>query len=255
MLSRPITSGAMLAVLLSVFGLAYLQTGEEGVASVQVVPTVEPETPAPEQTASVDPVADEESEEVAAIEPEEVTAPRPIVTINGRPVGGPTPAAAAPAAETPEPAVTAPQTASVPEPASETTPPVQTAIVEPPLPKPRPADLPVRTAAPQAPTTEGIDYDAIAAAAYGQQGQPVAVDSQFMSIEQREALAPLPSEPIPGGVGFDPGTEGLVAISGPSGETIWVYPEQLDANSSVTFETRRVGNEFGFIYDTPRPLW
>jgi hypothetical protein len=119
------------------------------------------------------------------------------------------------------------------------------AIAEPPLPRPRPEGL----TGPGRPET--IDYNAIAAIAYGDD-RAEAEGSEFMSLEQRQRLAPIPNEePLSR---FDPRREGLVAVVGPDGEPIWIYEDQMrgrDAtNSGVTFQTRRVqSNPFGFVYD------
>src|SRR5690606_7718561 len=100
---------------------------------------------------------------------EAVAETRPIVTVNGRPLNGSTVQPAPEAvAETPSP-VEAEKTD-----AGETV-----AVAEPPRPIPRPEGL-------TGPRQQAIDYDAIAAIAYGEDGA-VPETGEFMSLQERQA--------------------------------------------------------------------
>lgn len=239
MLSKPIASGIMLTAIILLGGGALLQQDGADDQAGAVAITPEAET-APERAASA-PSRVVDSAGFPAV-PEkadaDVAETRPIVTVNGRPLDG---SAAQPApeavAETPSPADA--QEADAPE-ASETV-----AVVEPPRPIPRPEGL-------TGPRQQAIDYDAIAAIAYGEDGA-VPETGEFMSLQERQALvAPQPRDDYL--APDDPRREGLVAVVGPDGEPIWIYEEQMRAgvpgNSGATFSTRRVqSNPFGFVYE------
>jgi hypothetical protein len=169
----------------------------------------------------------------------------PVVTVNGRPLGGEeesvddTQVAAIPAVpETPAAVVPAP--IAEPEPVD-----TQVAVIEPPLPKPRPANLGVQTA----PST-GLDYNAIAGAAFGES------QDQIIRLPEREGLAPMPGvSEFEARTNYDPNQDELVGVVGPNGEVVWVYEEQVpNINSRVTVQRQQpqqppLGNPFGFIYE------
>lgn len=239
----------MLVVLLATFGGAWWQQDAAEaetarIADVQEDAAQEPEA-APERTATA-PARVVDSAGFPAVPESEPQEPvGPIVTVNGRPLNGDrapqAPQPAAPETVATTPAVQAP--IEEPEP--------QALVAEPPRPIPRPEGLTgpsvIASTAPQRGTV--IDYEAIAAAAYGPDD-----GTEFMSFEQRRALAPLPGEP--GYAGYDPRADGLVEVIGPDGVTIWVYEEQLRAPSSgVTFQTRRPADNYGFIYDEEGYRW
>lgn len=243
MLSRPIASGVMLVAIAGLFGAALLQPDphaqddavQTAIPATQNVPA---QQSAPErQAAAPDRVVDSagfpvvpEGERTAA------AAPGPIVTVNGRPLNEDRAAQPAQPATT---ASTTPRTDAVPA----TQPEQSAAIAEPPRPIPRPEGL-------VAPAQPAIDYDAVAAAASAPWD-----DGEFMSYEQRRALAPVAGETGYGAQ--DPRQDGLVAIVGPSGQTIWVYEDQLRANESrVTIQSRQVQtNPYGFVYDDADYRW
>lgn len=255
MLSRPIASGAMLAVLLGAMGGAIFQQGdllaEAGVADIEIadVSTPEPaeaEAPAPETPSPATApgrVVDSAGFPVVPEVPEdeEEAAPAgPVVTVNGRPLGGsatPTPPASTPAAPPRQTPATPEAEDAAPE-AGDT----QVAVVPPPTPQPRPEGLEVR------PNERVVDYEAIAEAAYG------TPSGEFMSREERSSLAPLPGGNQTGAV-YDPRQDELVGIVGPNGEVIWVYEDQVRSpNSRVTFQGWQQNappsnNPFGFVYD------
>ncbi|WP_196257796.1 hypothetical protein [Pelagibacterium limicola] len=257
MLSKPIASGVMLTALLLVGGGALLQSDSPDNEAHTATVTVEPEVvAAPERPASVpNRVADRagfpvvpDADEVAA------ATSGPIVTVNGRPLdgerstGSSTPAQTAtvqPREETPAAQRPAEQTQPerVPQ-ANE--PSTQTAgVIEPPRPIPRPEGLSVPR------QQQAVDYEAIAAIAYGQD-RAVPDTGEFMSLEERSRLGAVAGEdPY---APYDPRREGLVAIVGPDGEPIWIYEEQVrgnaTTNSGVTFQQRRVqSHPYGFVYD------
>lgn len=251
MLSRPIASGLMLLALFAALGGAMWQSDavEDGAVRLADVedelPIASAEEPEPERAATA-PTRVVDSAGFPAVpdaEPEPVVGP--IVTVNGRPLNADRVQPVSQQAEPEQVAVTPAETA--PSEGAQ----IQANVAEPPRPIPRPEGLTgpsvLASTAPQRGTV--IDYEAIAAAAYGS-------DDEFMSIEQRRALAPLPGE-----AGYrseyDPRTEGLVQVVGPDGVAIWVYEEQLRSptNSAVTFQTRRPANQFGFIYDDEGYRW
>ena len=233
MLSKPIASGAMLVLLIGAAGGAILQGGgvpDAGVADISETAESEPPQPA----VAPDRVVESAGFPVVSQAERNKATDRPIVTVNGRPLDS-------------APAVTATET--VPETESEPTPVVtedavqpeetQVAIIEPPLPRPRPDGLAARG------VETGLDYDAIADAAYGGR------DSEFMTPQQRQTL-----EPMPGVSGFEPNggyappQDELVGVVGPNGEVIWVYEEQVpNMNSRVTIQRQQTVNPFGFLYD------
>lgn len=245
MLSKPVASGIMLTAIVVLGGGALLQQDSANDQAQMAAIAPEPETEAvPERVAGapnrvVDsagfPVVPDSEADA------DVAATRPVVTINGRPINGapdigPVQAAPEAVAETPAPAEVE---ADVPEAEQ------AVAVIEPPRPVPRPEGL-------TGPRQQAIDYEAIAAIAYGE--EPVAIDTgEFMSLEQRRALvAPQVQEQYL--APDDPRRQGLVAVVGPNGEPIWIYEEQVRAgaatNSGVTFSTRRVqSNPFGFVYE------
>lgn len=250
MLSKPIASGVMLTAIVLLGGGALLQSDSAGDAARTAVVAPEPVTDAaPERAASApNRVVDSAGFPVVPeAEPEVAAAPAgPTVTVNGRPVNG----ERTPAQPKPE-AVAATPPASTPAPAAPQASEQEVAVVAPPRPIPRPEGLSVPR--PQ----QAIDYDAIAAIAYGQdetyvQPGTVPETGEFMPVEQRRALAPLADEgPY---APYDPRREGLVAVVGPDGEPIWIYEEQVrgnaTTNSGVTFQTRRVqSHPYGFVYD------
>lgn len=254
----------MLAVLLAAIGLAVLQPaeGEQQPIDVEIAELPE-EDEAPGEAAEAerpaapaDRVVDEAGFPGVPQETEEAeeTAPAPTVTINGRPLGvrtaeneeATTGQSSSEAAETEAEDEAGEQNEERDEPASATEDEdAQVAVVEPPMPRPRPADLPVKEA------SREIDYDAIAEAAYGGQ------NNEFMSREEREAIAPMPGDSGYGAVqAFDPRAEGLVEVVGPNGERVWVYQEQLESSrSGVRFQEGSAGNDHGFIYEEPGSLW
>lgn len=245
MLSKPIASGIMLTAIIVLGGGALLQQDSAGDQARMAAVAPEPDTQAaPERSASVPsrvvdsagfPVVPDGEADA------EVAATRPVVTINGRPINGasgigPVQAAPEAVAETPAPVA---DEADVPEAGQ------VAAVIEPPHPIPRPEGL-------TGPRQQAIDYEAIAAIAYGED-RAVPDTGEFMSFEERHALTVPPTQEqylAPD----DPRRQGLVAVVGPNGEPIWIYEEQVRAgaatNSGVTFSTRRVqSNPFGFVYD------
>lgn len=251
MLSKPIASGVMLTAIIVLGGGALLQSDSVDDAARTAIVTG-PEA-APERAASApNRVVDSAGFPVVPEgEAEEVAAPvGPMVTVNGRPLNGDR--APSPAATTPAPTAVA-AVPPVAEPQNDVE---EVAVIEPPRPMPRPEGLSLPRAQQPQPV---IDYDAIAAIAYGQDERVIepplpAPGGEFMSIEQRHQLAPLTSEFPSTPSAYDPRQDGLVAVVGPDGEPIWIYEEQVrgnaTSNSGVTFETRRVqSNPFGFVYE------
>lgn len=236
MLSKPIASGAMLVLLIGAAGGAVLQGGgvpEAGIAEVSETAESEPAQPA----VAPDRVVESAGFPIVSQAERDKANDRPIVTVNGRPLDS-APAAAAtetvPEIES-EPVTPAPAVVEDAVPPEET----QIAVIEPPLPRPRPESLAVRS------VETGLDYDAIADAAYGGR------DSEFMTPQQRQTL-----ESMPGVAGFEPNggyaprQDELVGVVGPNGEVIWVYEEQVPTmNSRVTIQRQQTVNPFGFLYD------
>lgn len=250
MLSKPIASGMMLTALILVGGGALLQSdsGGEVARTAVVLPEAEDEA-APEQAASAPSRVVDSAGFPVVPNAEVAAAPKPTVTVNGRPINGES--TAAPAEPKPE-AVAATPPASTPAPAApEAREQEEVAVIVPPRPIPRPEGLSVPRQEP------AIDYDALAAIAYGQDEAivppaPVPGAGEWLPNAQPEAYGPViedtPYEP------YDPRREGLVAVVGPDGEPIWIYEEQMRGNSmpnsDVTFETRRVqSHPYGFVYD------
>lgn len=269
----------MLAGLLVAFGFAWLQPGE-GARSVDVDVVAAPDI----EEASADEAATEDAEtaerpatpadrvvdeagfpSIAEAEPiAQEEDPGPVVTINGRPIrdrsATQSTAASDDASEetAPRPSPTqdtaVAQTESAGSGSEEDADTAPVAVLEPPLPLPRPEGLQgQRTTASVAPEPQrgAVDYDAIAAAAYGGD------DSAFMTPEERRELAPMPGvanfEPEES---FDPRSQGLVEIVDASGERIWVYEDQIrDTDSRVTVNNQRRAEEFGFVYENEGPVW
>lgn len=263
MLSRPIASGAMLVLLIGAVGGAAWQGGgtpEAGVAEIsEPVPevseaeAVEPveqvaepveETPEPEEQEAIAPsrVVESAGFPVVSQAERDRADEGPIVTVNGRPLDS-APTTAEPEADAEDEAVDerSPSVTEGEEPEES-----QVAIAEPPLPRPRPEGLTVRSAETEAAqgAETGLDYDAIADAAYG------ARDPQFSTPSGPQTL-----EPMPGISDFDPNAgrsnqDELVGVVGPNGEVIWVYEEQVPSmNSRVTVQRQQPVNPFGFVYD------
>ncbi|RDE10187.1 hypothetical protein [Pelagibacterium lacus] len=230
MLSKPIASGVMLAVLIGAVSTAALQSQDgPDAAGVTQVETADAETEVEERTATApNRVVDSAGFPVVPEASAEAEVPKgPIVTVDGRPLGGVT---------VPEIARTAPQPepVAVPEPEAPAEA-VEVAVSEPPRPMPRPEGLVAPTSAPDV-----VDYDAIAAVA------GAAPETEFMSPEQRRSLVTT-SETY---TSNQPNADGLVQIVGPSGQVIWVYADQLQANDSrVTVQRPQPDNPFGFVYD------
>lgn len=237
----------MLLLLVGVVGGAALQGNDAPEAGV--VDVAEPAADeAPGETArpatAPDRVADSAgfpSVSQAERDRGQVETAGPVVTVNGRPLGGEeeavddTQVAAIPAV--PE---TRPAPIAEPEPVD-----TQVAVIEPPLPKPRPANLGVQTA--PTPTT-GLDYNAIAGAAFGQS------QDQIIRLPEREGLAPMPGvSEFEARTNYEPNQDELVGVVGPNGEVVWVYEEQVpNINSRVTVQRQQpqpLGNPFGFIYE------
>ena len=260
MLSRPIASGAMLVLLVAAVGGAALQQGDEtpeaGVVEVSDVPDAEISSPAGDVAETEAPAVENAEPEPEEVTERTATAPNrvvesagfpvvpqaerdrgqaetagPVVTVNGRPLG--TDGAETEVAQEPAevPAETAPA-ADTGLDATET----QVAVIEPPLPRPRPADLP--TAEPS------LDYDAIAGAAYGDRAADIAVP------QERRELEPMPGVSEFAG-NYDPREDELVGVVGPNGEVIWVYEEQVQGmnNSRVSVQRPQPVNPFGFVYE------
>lgn len=237
MLSKHIASGAMLAVILGAASAAAWQH-TQGPAEAAVT-QVETALPIPQESAGGE--SEQYPAERAATAPNRVVEsagfpvipdaepaapeviPTPIVTVDGRPLGQDTVPV--------EPAVAADENIDTPSeeaPAAAPENDVQVAVSAPPLPQPRPEGLAVRPAEPVA-----------------QVPPPSQPNGEFMSAEERGSLITLPGDPAGG-----PTQDGLVQIVGPSGQTIWVYEDQLQANDSrVMFERLPPNNPFGFIYE------
>lgn len=262
MLSKPFASGVMLTAIIVLGGGALLQSDSADDAARTAVVTEPEATPERTATAPTRVVDSAGFPVVPESETQETVEPTgPMVTVNGRPLNGDRSTTSvqtqpAPEAVATTPAVKAPE---APTQAQETV-----AINEPPRPIPRPEGLSVpRVQQPQ--SQPAIDYDAIAAIAYGQdetviEPPMVGNSGEFMSLEQRRQLAPLtgevpyPPASVPDRAPYDPSQDGLVAVVGPDGEPIWIYEDQVrgnaTTNSGVTFQTRRVqSNPFGFVYE------
>lgn len=225
MLSRPIASGAMLVLLIGAAGGAIWQGGETPEAGVAGISAAEDADEPQEQPATApDRVIESAGFPIVSQAERDKASERPIVTVNGRPLGS------APVAD-PVPEVEAPVEAEPVE--------TQVAVVEPPLPRPRPEGLAVRS------VETGFDYNAIAEAAYGER------DSEFMTPQERRTLEPMPGVAgFDSAGGYDPRQDELVGVVGPNGEVIWVYEDQVPAmNSRVTIQRQQQVNPFGFIFE------
>ena len=234
MLSRPIASGAMLVLLIgAVGGAAWQGNGapDAGVAEIsEPEPVAEPEE---REATAPNRVVESAGFPVVSQAERDKASEGPIVTINGRPLDS-APTTAEPEAEEEAVDEQAPVVTQEVEPEE-----TQVAIAEPPLPRPRPEGLAVQS------TETGLDYDAIADAAY-EARQP-----QFLTPPEPRTLEPMPgvSDFNPNGVARSNQDE-LVGVVGPNGEVIWVYEDQVPTmNSRVTIQRQQPVNPFGFVFE------
>lgn len=248
MLNKPSVSGAMILALIVAFGSGWFQRdaisriggGEAHNVEVAEIDSaveedVEDVVEEPERTATAPSrVVDSAGFPVVPGEPREEVRTGPIVTINGRPLGSDEPAVADAAADPVEPAV--------PGTDAEQT----VAVVEPPRPIPRPEGLTL----PQQGQT--VDHNAVTASV-ARPASGISVSSEgFMSREEREALAPMPGQPVrPAGASGE-----LVAIVGNNGQVIWVHADQAGPAGRVApMPSAPVGNQYGFVYDDYDYRW
>lgn len=235
MLSQPTTTGVFILAAAVAFAGGWMQrdafdwfTASPGVQEADAARPVLPIVPEAERNAQ----APARTVSGPGIDATETASTGPIVTVNGRPLGG------SQNADDETGTAVADTTAEPPAEAEDATETVETAAVEPPRPMPRPEGLIVPQAA---------DYEAITAAAYETAARP-GPEEGFMSYEDRIALAPLAGggQPMPRPAGQDE----LVAVVGPDGEVIWIYEDQ--AGGATGYEPRpaaKPGNPYGFVYD------
>jgi len=241
MRSRTLASGA---VLLTIFGLSGIVLVQDlAGAPAPDAAIVEPETAEPVSRPASTPARVVESAGFPAVpaEAEQQPASAPTVTINGQPLESSwSPATSAVA----EAETTVPDTRS------------DVALV-PPRPIPRPEGLSLPATQP----AQATDYEAITAAAYPQQPQPspylqvpqptpsppasqlvgpVGVVDGFLTYEERQRLA--------AGGAAGPNTDELVQVTGPNGETLWVYPDQA-TQFGYGRQARPLVSPFGIFYD------
>lgn len=251
MLSKPSVSGAMILALIVAFGSGWFQRdaisriGSDEAHSIDVAETgnvaeedvVEEDAPEEVERTATAPsrVVDSAGFPVVPDEPREAVRTGPIVTVNGRPLGSDEPAVARATENTTSPA-------TLPSTEAEQT----VAVVEPPRPIPRPEGLTLPR------QEQAVDQNAVTASV-ARPASGVSVSSNgFMSREEREALAPMPGEPV------RPvnGSGELVAIVGNNGQVIWVHADQVGPAGRVApMPSAPVGNRYGFVYDDYDYRW
>ncbi|MCD7060146.1 hypothetical protein [Pelagibacterium xiamenense] len=235
MLSQPTTTGIfVLAAAVAFAGgwmqrdaFAWLTTGPDVQQAQEVARPGVPQVPQAERAAA----APARIVSGPGADVTETASTGPIVTVNGRPLDGSSPANAPAVAAVDSNKEISAQTAQGAE---------TVASVEPPKPLPRPEGLSV-------PSGQAVDYETVTASA-GNAAVRSAPDAGFMSYEERLALAPLSGEPQP--MPVHQGQDELVAVVGANGEVIWVYEEQT--RGATVYPGRPVanpGNPYGFVYD------